>query len=140
MTAVPFVLKNCRVEINSVDFSAWCSSVEVALSKDSVDVTSFNGSGRTAIAGLKQEKFTINLQQDFNAAAVDQTLYPLYANETNFTVKVRPTQSAISTTNPEFSATVILLEYSPLSGKPGDLSDTSITFPCQAAGISRATS
>lgn len=135
-----FVMKNCRVEINAVDFSDHCSSVEVDLAKDSVDTTSFSGSGREAVAGLKQEKFTITLQQDFAASNVDQTLYPLYNNETEFTVKVRPTQSAISTTNPEFVSTCILLEYTPLSGKPGDLSDTSVTFPCQRSGIVRNTS
>lgn len=134
-----FVLKQARIEVNGVDFSDHVSSVEVTLSKDDVDTTNFSGGGREKVAGLKQEKFTVNFQQDFAAASVDQTLWPLYNNETEFTVKVRPTQSAISTTNPEYSSTCILLEYLPISGKPGDLSDTSVSFTCQRSGIARAT-
>jgi hypothetical protein len=43
-------------------------------------------------------------------------------------------------TNPLYSATCVLFEYMPLSGKVGELSDTKVTFPTQRSGISRATS
>ncbi|MFJ9413042.1 hypothetical protein ACIRPT_02610 [Streptomyces sp. NPDC101227] len=135
-----FVLKNCRVEVNGIDFSDHVSSATVHLEKDDVDTTSFSGSGREVVAGLKKEKITISFQQDFAAASVDATLWPLYNNETEFTVKVRPTSSAISATNPEYSATCVLLSYEPLAGKVGDLSDTSVDFNCQRVGIARATS
>ncbi|MEU8683140.1 MULTISPECIES: hypothetical protein [Streptomyces] len=135
-----FVLKNCRVEVNAIDFSDHTSSVEISLSKDDVETTSFSGSGRERVAGLKNEKFTINFQQDFAASNVDATLWPLYNNETEFSVKVRPTSSAISATNPEYVASCILLEYQPLAGKVGDLSDTSVTFPVQRGTLARNTS
>ena len=135
-----FVMKNCRVEVNSIDFTDHASSVEVSLSKDDVETTSFSGSGRERVAGLRNEKFTVNFQQDFAAANVDATLWPLYNNETEFVVKVRPTASAISTTNPEYTATVVLLEYQPLAGKVGDLSETSVTFPVQRGTLARNTS
>lgn len=135
-----FVLKNCRVEVNAIDFTDHTSSVEVSLSKDDVETTSFSGSGRERVAGLRNEKFTVNFQQDFSAASVDATLWPLYQNETEFTVKVRPTASAISATNPEYVASCILLEYQPLAGKVGDLSDTSVTFPVQRGTLARNTS
>jgi hypothetical protein len=135
-----FVMKACRVEVNGVDFSDHVSSVTVHLEKDDVDTTSFSGSGREVVAGLKKEKITVTFQQDFAAASVDVTLWPLYNAETEFTVKARPTSAAISATNPEYSATCVLLSYEPLAGKVGDLSDTSVDFNCQRAGISRATS
>lgn len=135
-----FVLKNCQIIVNGVNFSDHVSSVEVSLKKNAIDTTNFSGGGKEAIAGLKEDEFTVDFQQDFAAAEVDATLYPLYDLETEFTVTVRPTVAAKSVSNPEYSATCILLEYQPLSGKVGELSDTKVKFPTQRSGISRATS
>lgn len=134
------VLTNCFIEVNAVDFSDHVSSVEVNLAKDEIETTNFGGSGRERVHGLKDDSFTVNFQQDFAASEVDATLFPLYDNETEFTVKVRPTSSAVGTSNPEFSGTCILLEYQPLAGDVGSLSETSVTFPSQRTGIARATS
>jgi hypothetical protein len=123
-----------------VDFSDHVSSVEVSMKKNSIDTTNFSGGGKEAVAGLKEDEFTIDFQQDFAAGEVDAILYPLYDDETEFTVTVRPTSSAVSASNPEYSATCILLEYQPLSGKVGELSDTKVKFPTQRSGIARATS
>lgn len=135
-----FVLRDCQVVVNGVNFSDHISSVEVSLKKNAVDTTNFSGGGKEVVAGLKDDEFTVTFQQDFAAAEVDATLYPLYNNETEFTVAVRPHTAAISLTNPEYSATCVLLEYQPVSGKVGELSDTKVKFPCQRAGIARATS
>lgn len=134
------VLKDCSIVIASVDFSNHTSSVEIALKKASIDSTNFSGGGKEAVAGLREDLFTIDLQQDFDPAEVDATLYPLYANETEFTIVVKPHQSAVSTSNPSYTATCILLEYSPLAGKVGELSNTKIKFQTQRSGIVRATS
>jgi hypothetical protein len=134
-----FVMKNCSVVVNGVDFTDHVSSVEVSLSKDDVETTSFSGSGRERVAGLRNEKFTVNFQQDFDAGEVDATLWPLYNNETEFTVAIKPTASATSSTNPQYSATCVLLEYQPLAGKVGDLSETSVTFPVQRGTLARNT-
>lgn len=133
------VLRDCYIEVNGVGFSSHVSSVEVNLSKDEIDTTNFGGSGRERAHGLKDDSFVLNFQQDFASAAVDATLYPLYDNETEFTVLVRPTAAAVSATNPSYSGTCILLEYQPLSGDVGSLSETSVTFPAQRTGITRAT-
>src|SRR5262245_589377 len=125
------VLTNCQVWVNTVEFTDHVSSVEISVSKDEIDTTSFNGSGRERKAGLQDNSFTLNFQQDFAASNVDATLFPLWNNETEFAVAVRPTTAAVSATNPEYYGTCILLEYSPLNGKVGELSETSVTFPVQ---------
>lgn len=132
------VLRNCKIEVNGVDFSDHVNSVEVQLKKASVDTTNFSGGGKEQVAGLKDDEFTLNFQQDFAAGEVDAVLYPLYDNETEFVVNVWPTAGATSAANPKYSGTCILLEYSPLSGKVGDLSETKVKFPSQRSGIARA--
>lgn len=135
-----FVLRDCDIVVNGVNFSDHVSSVTVNMSKDEVETTNFSGTGRERVAGLKDDSFEINFQQDFAAGEVDATLYPLWNNETEFTVTVKPTAAAVSATNPSYSATCILLEYQPIAGDVGSLSETSVTFPAQRTGITRATS
>jgi hypothetical protein len=135
-----FILKSCVVTINGVDFTDHCSSVEVNFKKAGVDITNYAGLGKEQQAGLREDTFVLELQQDYNSAQIDQTLYPLYNNETEFVVTVQPAAGSRSLTNPTYSATCILLDYQPLSGKPGSLAAMKITFPTQRAGISRLTS
>lgn len=131
------VLRDCFISVNGTDFSDHVNSVEVQLKKDAVDTTNFSGGGKEQAHGLKSDEFTLNFQQDFAAADVDAILYPLYDTEVEFEVVVRPTAAAVSATNPNYTGTCILLEYSPLNGKVGDLSETKVKFPSQRNGIER---
>lgn len=133
------VLKDVTIDVNSVDLSDHISSVEITLSKDEIDTTNFGGDGRERKAGLKDDQITLNFHQDFATAEVDATLYPLWNDETEFPITVKPTSATVSATNPTYSGTFILLEYMPLAGGVGDLSETSVTFFSQRDGISRAT-
>lgn len=133
------VLRDCFIEVDAVDFSDHISSVTVNLRKDEIDTTAFTGQGRERTAGLNDDSFELNFQQDFDASSVDDTLYPLWDGETEFQVVVRPTSAVVGPTNPEYTGTCILLEYMPLAGSVGELSETSVTLPVQRTGIARAT-
>lgn len=135
-----FVMLNCQVLVNSVDFTDHVNHVEVDLKKKAVDTTNFSGGGFEQTQGLREDEFTLTFQQDFAAAEVDATLYPLYNSGNEFPVEVRPVVGARSATNPGYVGTCILLNYTPLTGKPGQLSETKIKFPSQRTGIQRQTS
>lgn len=134
------ILVDAYIVINGTNFSDHCSSVTVNLSKDDVETTSFSGGGRERKAGLKNDSFEFNIQQDYANASTDAVLYPLFDLATEFPVEVRPTSAAVSVNNPKYTGTCILLEYSPLDGKVGDLSETKVKIPSQRTGITRATS
>jgi hypothetical protein len=134
------VLRNCFIEVDGVNLSSHTSSVEVNTNSDEIDTTNFGGAGRERRHGLKDDSFVLNMQQDFDAASVDATLWPLKQDEEEFQVVVRPTSAPVSATNPEYEATCILLQYQPLSGAVGALSETSVTLPAQRDGITRSTS
>ncbi len=133
------VLRDCFIEVDGTNFSSHVASVTINLSKDEIDTTNFGGDGRERAHGLKDDSFEMTFQQDYDADSVDDVLYPLWDDETEFIVKVRPRAGAASTSNPEYSATCILLEYTPLAGDVGDLSTTDVSFPAQRNGIVRAT-
>ena len=126
------MLTNAQVTVNGVDLSNHVDSVEVQTNVDDVDITAMGASAHQHAPGLRNDKITVNFLQDFAASSVDATLFPLLGN-TGFTVKVVPVNTTVSTTNPSYTATCVLFTYSPLSGKVGERSDTSVEF--QATGL-----
>jgi hypothetical protein len=101
------------------------------------ETTSFGSSFVQRIAGLKDASVSLDFHQDFGAAAVDQTLFPLLG--TNATVTVIPQGSVVSSTNPSYSGVFLCTEYSPLSSSVGDLATLSVSWPLASGTITRGT-
>lgn len=117
-TSGTIILKNCYIEIDSVDLSAYVTQVGVTMQKDDVDMTTF-GSGTQHQAGLSKDQFDITFLQSYDSAKVDATLWPLYNDEEEFEVRVGLTSTA-ETDSPHYvGATCVLLAYPPFSGTPG---------------------
>lgn len=134
-----FILRNPQIVVNGVNLSDHATDLEIDVKYTAVDITNFSGLGKMAMGGLRDDSITVTFQQDFGAAEVNATLEPLFFNATTFTVTINPLPGGNSVTNPQFTASCILLEYMPLSGKAGDLSTTKIKFNVQGQ-VSYATS
>lgn len=131
-----FAATDFNVLINGTNFSTSLNSVELTLSADDLETTAFGGEWRTRIAGLKSGSLTLNFMQDFGAASVDATLYPLFGS--NATVVIKPTSATVSSTNPAYSAVALVTAYSPYSSSVGDIATLSVTWPTTGT-VSRAT-
>lgn len=132
-----FVLTEVTTEVNGVDLSAFINSVEVSLKYDDLDSTNFSGGGKEHTHGLKDDEIVLNVLQSFGVGEVDATLAPLYFDKEEFVVTVKPTTGVISPTNPGYQATCILLEYQPIAGKVGELSESKIKIATQRTGVTR---
>ena len=136
-----FVLKNPVITVNGVDLSDHVNQVTFESTYDEVDATCFTQTHRDRLQGIGDASMTLGFAQDFAASEVDATLWPLSQSGASFTVSAKATNASTSATNPLFSMTGILLDYTPLDGGVGDLAQTSITIPgTGGAGITRATS
>jgi predicted secreted protein len=131
-----FAATDFNVLINGTNFSTSLNSVELTLSADDLETTAFGGEWRTRIAGLKSGSITLNFMQDFGAASVDATLYPLFGS--NATVVIKPTSATVSSTNPAYTAVSLVTAYSPYSSSVGDIATLSVTWPTTGT-VSRAT-
>ncbi|GAA1766202.1 hypothetical protein [Streptomonospora arabica] len=136
--AKPIVLKNCHIEVDGVTLSDNSNSVTVNRTKNEVETTSFGSGGTRRAYGLSDDSFEIQFMQAYVAGSVDSTLAQLHEDEEEFEVVVRPKGDPVGADNPEYTGTCVLLEYTPLDGAPGELSEVSVTFPAQGS-ISRAT-
>lgn len=123
-----FVITAPIISVNGVDLSDHVDSVEINDETADVKTTNFGSSGNeTRTGGLKSGSITISMQQDYAASKVDATLWA--ARGTAITVTVKATSASTSATNPLYSGSYLVTQYKPVSGKVGDLSMLSVTWP-----------
>jgi hypothetical protein len=125
-----FTLKDGFIQVNGVNLSDHCSSVTVETTADDIDFTSFTTSGyREFGVGFRDATITATFFQDYAATSVHQTLQPLYDSGGTFSVYVKSTQAATSSTNPRMElVTARMFGYSPLAGGVGDASTMDVEF------------
>jgi len=130
------VLTDAKVTINSVVLSDHISSITIDTKDDIVETTAFGSSAKTRVAGLQDNSVTLDFMQDFASANVEATIYPLIGTTT--TIVVQPTSSAASTTNPTYTFSALVSEWTPLKGTIGSLATASVTWPISGT-ITKAT-
>ena len=135
-----YVVKGGTVTINGVDLSDHVKSVDVKREKAKIDATGLNGNGAVDnVHGLSDESFEFEFMNDHDPGAVDDTLTPLYENETEFTVVVRPFAGAASASNPEYTCdTCKLFTFDPISANVGALSTTKVMIQANG-GMTKST-
>jgi hypothetical protein len=131
-----FVATDYKITLNGTNLSTSLVQAELSLEADDVETTAFGSTWRSRIGGLKAGSLNLQFNQDFAAAAVDATLFPLFG--TIGTVVISPTSSAVSATNPSYTATVLCNSYSPFASSVGDLATVSVTWPTTGT-VSRGT-
>lgn len=134
------VLTDVSLTYNSVDLSSYVRQVTVTMSADDVDLTAMGASSRAHAPGLRDDRVEVEFYQDFAAAKVDATLSAYVGSATGASLIVKPTSSSVSSTNPSYTMTAVLLDYQPLSGSVGEANTINVTFvPAQGSAIVRAT-
>ena len=123
-----FVLKNAYVLINAVNLSDHVKSVTINYAAEILEKTAMSANSKQRIAGLKDWSVDVELNQDFAAASVDATLFPL-VGAAAFAIEIRPDAGVVSATNPKYTGNALLESYTPITGSVGELATTSITLP-----------
>jgi len=131
------VLTNPSITIGSTDLSSYITSVTLDTKYDIVETTSFGSTAKTRVAGLADNSVTLDFLQDFSASAVEATIYPLLGTSTSIVIK--PVATTTTTTNPTYTVSAIVSEWSPLKGGIGQLATASVTWPVSGT-IAKATS
>ncbi|MFB7473981.1 hypothetical protein [Kitasatospora sp. NPDC056184] len=110
---------------------------EVAVEVEEKDVTTYISNGwKLVIGGLKSGNLGLEFLNDFAATKLDSIMWPLLGTVVPF--EVRPTQAAVSTSNPKYTGDVLVKEWQPISGSVGDEASVGVSYPTSGAVI-RAT-
>jgi hypothetical protein len=123
-----YVVTNPVVKINGTDVSASCAAASLELTSTDVDVTDFGSNGWTEIiGGLKSGTVSLDFHNDYAVGGINAILNPLVG--TIATVAINPNGTAVSATNPTWTATVLVNSVSPVAGAVGDLATFSVSYP-----------
>ena len=131
------VLNNASIVFGTNDLSDHISNISISTSYDIVETTSFGDTAKKRVAGLADNSVTFEFHQDYATSSVEQVIYPLLGTAVNCVVK--PVNGAVSATNPSYTFSVLVSEWTPLNGGVGELATASVTWPISGA-ITKATS
>ena len=125
------VLTDSTITINAVDLSTKANKVTINYEFDSVETTTFSatagGAGHSFTKGLQNISCEVDFLQDFAASSVEATIFPLVGTTT--TLVFKPAVAATSATNPTYTISgAFLAGHTPVNGKVGELSMTSLKF------------
>jgi hypothetical protein len=115
------------VKVNSVDLSDHVTSVTLNRSFDELEVTAMGDSGHKFVKGLEASSITIDFLNDTASANVLATLQAAWGTNVPI-VLLQSKGTAVSATNPLYTATCIVNNTTDINGAVGDLSTQSITF------------
>jgi hypothetical protein len=126
------VLTNVNITVAGVDLSDHIASVTLGSTYDVIETTAFADgnvpqAAKNRIAGLVDNSVTLEFHQDFAAASVEATIYPLLG--TVAAVEVQPVNAAISVDSPLYTFNALISEWTPLNGAVGELATASVTWP-----------
>jgi len=130
------VLTNPSITIGGTDLSDHISSVTIDTKYDIVETTSFGDTAKKRVAGLADNSVSIDFFQDFASSSVESIIFPLLGTAASIVIK--PVSTTTTTTNPSYTVSALISEWTPLKGGIGQLATASVTWPVSGA-ITKAT-
>ena len=104
-----FLNNGVSVTFNSVDLSAYVTSVTVNQSFDELEVTAMGDTAHKFAKGLEASTITLDFLNDNASATVIPTLRAAYG--TTVPVVIKQTSGAVSATNPHIALLYWLITY-----------------------------
>jgi hypothetical protein len=123
-------LLNEYVSINAVNLSDHVRAATVAVEATTLDSTAMGDSWTENIFGLKSGTVAVEFNDDFVAASVDATLWPLLG--TNVALEVRPDAGVVSASNPKYTGLVGINGLA-VGGSLNEVARKSHTWPLSGA-------
>lgn len=132
------VLLDAVLVIDSNDLQEWTAKVEVNDEFEEKDSTTFgSGGAKEVVGGLESGSVGITFKNSHTAGELDEIMWALRRQVVTFTV--RADEAAVSTSNPQYSGSILVNKWMPITGSVGDLNEFDVTFPLSGA-LARATS
>jgi hypothetical protein len=126
-----FLSNGVVVTLNSIDLSDHVTSATINRTFDELEVTAMGDTAHKFVKGLEASTITLDFLNDTATGEVLQTLQAAWGTTVPITLK--QTSAAISASNPEYQATVLVNNTTDINGAVGDISTQSITFTCNSA-------
>jgi hypothetical protein len=121
------IFSDAFFSIGGVDLSDHVKSVTLNYSAQNQDDTVMGDDTISGAGGLKEWGMTVEFVQDYAAAKVDATIFPMVGT-TQACILRADNSEGVSATNPNFTGTGLVTDYIPAGGSVGDLLMTTINI------------
>lgn len=132
------VLLDAQLSIANNDLTDYCYKIELNDEFEDKKTTTFgSGGAEERLGGLESSEIAIGFKQDYADNGLDEIMWALRRQVVTF--ECRADEDAVSASNPEYSGSILITKWVPLSGSVGDVAEADVTFPLSGP-LARATS
>lgn len=132
------VIKAAYVDLGGTQYDAQVKSAELSFDAPEVDVSNMDSGGWAEILqGIRSGKLSIEFVKDADLSGLDSAVWTAATGAGTLTFEIRLQDAAVGATNPKYTGTVVVTQWSPVGGKVGDAFGGSVTWPVTGA-ITRA--
>jgi hypothetical protein len=106
------------------------STVSLSRELDVVDITAMNDTVANAITGVERSTLNLELYNDFDAGSVNA----LFENAlgTKLNIRLVPVSGTVSATNPSYTMSCLISNWTPINGSVDGVASVSASFPVTA--------
>ena len=131
-----FMGNKVAVIVGTTTISDHVSTVSLNREVEAVTITAMNDNIQNMVGGVEVSSVSLEVFNDFAAASVNSLFED--AIGTKLAVKLIPVTGTVSATNPSYSMSCLITQWTPIAGSTDSAMTASVTFPVTA--LTKATS
>lgn len=127
MATSTYLANPASVKVGGVELGDQCTAAVMTVAYDTLEETTFGSLARTYVKGLETNTCTLTLYNSYATSETYATLLALVG--TQVTVEIKPSNAAISATNPVLTLSSTFMPSLPVANMAlGELSTIDIEF------------
>jgi hypothetical protein len=131
-----FMGNKVAVVVGTSTISSFVSNVSLNREVEAVTITAMNDTVQNMIGGIEVSSISMEIFNDFAAASVNSLFED--AIGTKLAIKLIPVTGTVTATNPSYSMSCLITQWTPIAGSTDSAALASVTFPVTA--ITKSTS
>ena len=131
-----FMGNKVAVIVGTSTISSFVSTVSLNREVEAVTITAMNDNIQNMVGGVEVSSVSMELFNDFAAASVNSLFEDAIGSK--LAIKLIPVTGTVTATNPSYSMSCLITQWTPISGTTDSAATASVTFPVTA--LTKATS
>ena len=124
------------VIVGTSTISSFVSTVSLNREVEAVTITAMNDTIQNMVGGVEVSSVSLELFNDFAAASVNSLFEDAIGSK--LAIKLIPVTGTVTATNPSYSMSCLITQWTPISGSTDAAATASVTLPVTA--LTKATS
>jgi hypothetical protein len=124
------------VIVGTSTISSFVSTVSLNREVEAVTITAMNDNVQNMIGGIEVSSLSMEIFNDFAAASVNSLFEDAIGSK--LAIKLIPVTGTVTATNPSYSMSCLITQWTPIAGSTDSAALASVTFPVTA--LTKATS